>query len=163
MIMKALNIFSILTLFMALSNISFGQKAKSKTETVHVAGNCGMCKDKIEKTAKKAGAISADWNADKKALTVKYNNATTNLAKIQQEIAAAGYDTRDFKASDAAYNKLHACCQYDREEVTTAKSCSDKCEMKDGKCKDEAACKEKDCCKDEATGKTKSCCSEANN
>jgi copper chaperone CopZ len=155
--MKTFKIFSLLTLFTAFATFSFGQK--TKTETIPVAGNCGMCKTAIEKAAKQAGASSADWNVDKKTLTVKYNSSTTDLAKIQQGIAAVGYDTRDFKTTDVAYNKLHVCCQYDRETAKTEKTCGDKCEMKDGKCADEAACKGKDCCKDAATGKTKSCCS----
>lgn len=155
--MKTLKIFSILLLCMAFTVISFAQK--TKTETIPVSGNCGMCETKIEKAAKEAGASTAEWNAGTKSLTVKYNSSSTNAAKIQQAIAKVGYDTRDFKATDEAYDKLHGCCKYERTAAGEAKhQCSDKCEMKDGKCAMEAGCCKdgkcsqpghdgKDCCK----------------
>ena len=155
--MKTIRIFSVITLLMAITASGFAQT--SKTETLKVAGECGMCKKKIEKAAKDAGATYALWNKDTKMLTIKYNSASTNTARIEQKIAAVGYDTPGFKATDEAYNKLDECCQYDR--VVTDKKmscCSEKCEMKDGKCKDEAACKDMDCCKDPAVCKEKGCC-----
>jgi hypothetical protein len=156
--MQTLKIFSLLPLLMAFTFVSFTQE--TTTETISVSGNCGMCKTTIEKAAKKAGASSADWNTEAKTLTIKYSSATTNAAKIQQTIAAAGYDTRDFKTTDAAYNKLPACCQYDRKDVKNAKhQCDEKCDMKDGKCAGMAVCKEKGCCVDEAACKEKGCCS----
>jgi mercuric ion binding protein len=154
--MKTLKIFSFIALFLALAQFSFGQ---SKTEKIPVSGNCGMCKSTIEKAAKTAGASVATWDVDTKTLTVKYNSSTTNAAKIQQGIADAGYDTRDIKTTEGAYNKLHACCQYDRDASKAASCCTEKCQ-KDGKCTDMAGCKEKGCCKDEATCKDKGCCGE---
>ena len=70
--MKAFKIFSFAALFMALTSVSFAQNAK--TETIPVSGNCGMCKGKIEKAAKSAGASDANWDVDAKMLTVKYNS-----------------------------------------------------------------------------------------
>ncbi|TCJ17578.1 hypothetical protein EPD60_05130 [Flaviaesturariibacter flavus] len=132
--------------------------AQAKKESFKVAGECGMCQKKIEGAAKKAGASFASWNTESKVLTVRYNSTSSNPAKIQKAIAAAGYDTPGFKASDAAYNSLHDCCKYDRGGATAASCCdSDKCTktacMKDGKCAPdmscckEAGCIEKDCCK----------------
>lgn len=155
--MKTLKIFSFVSLFMALTMVSFAQKTKS--EVIPVSGNCGMCEDKIEKAAKQAGASSAEWDADTKKLTVKYNSSTTNAAKIQQAIAKVGYDTRDFRATDESYNKLHGCCQYERTSNTEKKACcSEKCEMKDGKCTDMAACKDKGCCNAEGVCKAGAAC-----
>jgi hypothetical protein len=154
--MKTLRIFSLAALFMSFTCVSFAQ---AKTETLKVSGNCGMCKKKIEKASKDAGATYALWNKDTKILTVKYNSSSTNTAKIEKKIADVGYDTPDFKATDEAYNKLDGCCQYEREGITKDKTCcGDKCEMKDGKCKDEAACKEKGCCKDSEKCKEMGCC-----
>lgn len=142
--MKTLKIFSFLSFFLAIASISFAQQ--TKTETIAVSGNCGMCKTNIEKAAKKAGATDAEWNVEEKMLTVKYNSASTNTAKIQQAIAAVGYDTKDVKASDAAYDKLHACCKYERtkkDEVGQASSKKEKadCCAKEGSSKDaKAAC-----------------------
>jgi periplasmic mercuric ion binding protein len=147
--MKTLKIFSILPLFMALTLVSFAQT--TKTESIPVSGNCGMCKTAIEKAAKKAGATAANWNVKTKTLTIKYSSATTNAAKIQESIAAAGYDTRDLKATDAAYDKLPACCQYDRETTAEARhQCSDKtksgcCSKADGKTASVNS-NEKSCC-----------------
>ena len=155
--MKTLRISSIITLFMVLASFSFAQKVK--TETLKVSGECGSCKKKIEKAAKEAGATYAVWSTETKVLTIRYNSLSTNSAKIQKKIAGVGYDTPDFKASDEAYDKLDACCQYDREAVDQdMKCCSEKCEMKDGKCADEAACEEKGCCKDSEKCKAMGCC-----
>ena len=138
--MKTLRIFSFLAILMAIVQFSFAQ---SKTEKIPVSGNCGMCKSNIEKAAKKAGASSAAWDMEAKELTISYNSSSTNAAKIQQSIAAAGYDTRDIKASDAAYDKLHACCKYDRAAAKEEACCSSE------KCgKEENCCANMDCCKD---------------
>jgi hypothetical protein len=90
-------------------------KPVAKTEKIKVWGNCEMCKSKIEKAATAAGASYALWNEEAKILTVKYAAAKTTNLKIQQKIAAAGYDTQDVTATDEAYKNLPECCQYDRK------------------------------------------------
>ena len=154
--MKTLKIFSTAILVLLFSGFCFAQK--TTTETLNVSGECGMCKKKIEKAAKEAGATYAVWSTNTKVLTIRYNSLSTNSAKIQQKIADAGYDTPKFKATDEAYNKLDGCCQYDRTMSKDEKCCSDGCEMKDGKCVNEAACKEKGCCKDSEKCKEMGCC-----
>jgi hypothetical protein len=147
--MKTLKIFSFLPLLMAFAIVSFAQK--TTTESIHVSGNCGMCEAKIEKTAKQAGASTAEWNKDTKVLIIKYNSSTTNAAKIQQAIANVGYDTRDFKATEGSYNKLPACCQYDRAASAKPDCCKDgKCTKPghDGKDCCASADQKMDCCKD---------------
>lgn len=128
---------------MAIASFGFSQDVKK--ETLKVAGECGMCKKKIEKAAKDAGAAYADWNTQTKILTISYNSLSTNSAKIQQKIAGVGYDTPQFKATDEAYNKLEKCCQYDRTEATTGNS-SDKT---------------KSCCQKTADGKMPACCDDS--
>jgi hypothetical protein len=147
--MKTLKIVSLLSLFMCFTAVSFAQ---TKTESIPVSGNCNMCKSNIEKAAKKAGATTASWNKDSKVLTIKYNSSTTDAARIQQGVADAGYDTRDIKTTDEAYNKLHACCQYDRSPgaagaagVKPAEDSKMDC-CKDGKCS-KPGHNGKDCCK----------------
>lgn len=147
-IMKTLNIF--LSLFFLATTFSVNaQKAPAaglKKETVKVWGECGMCKNTIEKSAKEAGATVANWNTETKVLTVSYNAKKTDTKKIQQAIAAAGYDTRDIAASKEAYDKLHECCKYERKEVSaTVKEKGACCE--DGK--------EGACCKDDKEGHEK--------
>lgn len=89
--------------------------AQDKTETFKVSGNCGMCKRKIEKAATTDGVSAAVWNKDTKMITVTYDAAKISNAKIQQNIAAVGYDTEKFKADDKVYDKLPGCCKYDRD------------------------------------------------
>lgn len=152
--MKTLRIFSLVTLFLAIAGISAAQKIK--TETFKVSGECGMCKKKIEKAAKEAGATIASWNQQTQLLKVTYNASDANTASIQQKIAGVGYDTPNYKATSDAYNSLDECCKYDREKMQTC--CGVACEMKDGKCKDEKVCKEKGCCKDSEKCKEMGCC-----
>ena len=97
---------------------SFAQENK-KSETFKVWGNCGMCEQKIEKAALKAGATTAEWNSETLMLTVAYNSNTSSNTKIQKAIAEEGYDTQDQKGSDKAYDKLHGCCKYDRKKDVT--------------------------------------------
>ena len=147
--MKSVRIFSIVICLMALANLSFAQ---SVTETFKVSGNCGMCKAKIEKAAKAAGASAAEWDSDSKDLKVTYNSSSTNTAKIQKKIAEVGYDNAGATASKESYEKLHGCCKYERATTNEAKvSC-----CKDGKC---ASCENcKDCCKDGKCTKDGDCC-----
>jgi hypothetical protein len=151
--MKTIKISLFSLLFISLS---FFALAQEKTETIKVSGECGMCKKKIEKAAKTAGASYAAWDVDKKELVVKYNSTSSNTAKIEKAVAAAGYDTQNEKASEEAYNKLDECCQYQRTAEVKAGCCAncsgenaDCC--KDGKCadcKDGKCDKNMECCKD---------------
>ena len=143
--MKSLRIFSIALLTLACASIA---SAQSKTETFKVNGNCTMCKSKIEKAAKDAGAFTAVWNVDSKILAVSYKTSSTNTAKIQKKISSVGYDNEGVKGSDDAYNKLHACCQYDR---TVSLGSSDTHQAKTDCCK-----KDEKCTKEGKSGK--SCC-----
>jgi len=138
--MKALRIFTLTAILSAVSAITFAQ---SKTESFQVSGNCGMCKSRIEKAAKTAGASAASWDEDTKQLTVTYNSSTSNTAKIQQQVAAVGHDNAGFKATMDVYNKLPGCCKYDKKAEEQAMDC-----CKDGKCKNEGNC-DKPCCKKE--------------
>jgi len=115
--MKIIKFLSILFFSIISSQFSSAQSV-SKFETIKVNGNCNSCKKHIESSAMKAGATVADWNKKTKFLQISYDPAVTNSAKIQTAIAAAGYDTQDFKASDSAYDKLDDCCQYDRGALT---------------------------------------------
>jgi cation transport ATPase len=86
--------------------------AQTKTETIKVSGNCGMCKTRIEKAAKIEGVSSADWNKETKVLTLVYNPSKVKSDDVQKKIAAVGHDTEKFKADDKVYSKLPGCCQY---------------------------------------------------
>jgi len=111
--MKTLSLFA--AILFSICSITTATAQTSKTETIKVWGNCGMCKTTIEKSAKKAGAKTASWNEDSKELKVSYAADKTSSAKIQEAIAKSGYDTQDFTADNKAYDNLHGCCKYDRK------------------------------------------------
>lgn len=94
------------------------QIKNAKTATVKVYGNCGMCETTIEKAADKSKVSKADWNEETKMATITYDSKKTNADAVLKNIALAGYDNQSFLAPDAAYNKLPACCRYDREKKT---------------------------------------------
>ncbi len=154
--MKTLNIIA--ALFFSFTALTASAQKKT-TEKIPVSGNCGMCKKKIETAAKEAGANAADWDADKKTLTVTYISTSTNAAKIQEAVAATGYDTRDVKATDETYNKLHGCCKYDRVDLGGKKDKAPKADKTDGVNKTEKACCNKEG-KETKEGKKESCCSD---
>jgi mercuric ion binding protein len=86
-----------------------------QTEKFKVWGNCGMCKKTIEKSLKIEGVKKASWDVKSKEITVSFDPKKTDLKKIQNAICTAGYDNDGCKANDAAYDKLHSCCKYDRK------------------------------------------------
>ena len=101
-------------IFSALLAVAmFSVEAKTQKVTIDVNGKCEMCKTRIEKTASAVpGVTSAKWNLKTKKLILIYDDAKTDVKKVEEALAAVGHDTQDVKASDEAYNKLHACCKY---------------------------------------------------
>jgi periplasmic mercuric ion binding protein len=115
--MKSIKFIATALLAVTVSVLTFAQtsaNASSKTETIKVSGKCEMCKSKIEKAAKIDGVSKAEWNKDSKVLTLAYNPSKVTSDAVQKSIAAVGYDTEKFKATDAAYKSLPSCCHYDR-------------------------------------------------
>ena len=88
----------------------------NKTKTSYsVKGHCGMCKSRIEATAKKAGAKSATWDLEGQRLTMDFDESKVSATEILQKIADVGHDNEMFKAKDETYNALPDCCLYDRK------------------------------------------------
>jgi len=94
------------------------QDSNSKSQAVQkvtfgVSGNCGMCKDRIEKAAKSVkGVSSAVWSMKTKKITVEYNSSLASINDIQMAIAKVGHNTDKYKADDKVYNFLPECCKY---------------------------------------------------
>ncbi len=83
---------------------------KSSQKSITVYGACSMCESRIEKVAlKQEGILKADWKAN--SLTVSYKEGA-DLKSLEKALAAVGHDTEHFKADDAVYNALPACCKY---------------------------------------------------
>ncbi len=120
--MKAINLILILVIVAGMglsasaqkqSPVVAGQKAV-KTESFKVYGNCSLCKERIEKAVKEEGAITASWDTDTKILAVTYDPSKTSRDGLSKKLASVGHDTEKYKAPDEVYNKLPACCHYER-------------------------------------------------
>jgi len=103
-------------MLMVIGLSTFSLFAQSeKKEKFEAAGNCGMCETRIEKAANAVdGVSSADWDKETKMIEVSYNPEKTEVRHIQQAIAKVGHDTKMYKAEDDVYDKLPACCKYER-------------------------------------------------
>ncbi len=98
--------------FIHISTFSFAQRDSSIT--FEVAGNCGLCKQRIEKAAKIKGVSEALWDIPSNNATITFDPAKTSAIFIKQAIADAGHDTDEIRAKDEVYAKLHECCLYER-------------------------------------------------
>ena len=116
-IIKSLIAFAILL----TTSLAFAQIKNSKTETLKVYGNCGMCKTKIEKAGTQKNISKTIWNEKSGMATISYDTKKTNTDAILKRIALVGYDSDSFLAPDNVYENLHGCCQYDRPKKTKAK------------------------------------------
>ncbi|MFZ9846633.1 MAG: heavy-metal-associated domain-containing protein [Flavobacteriales bacterium] len=102
-------------LFIFFIFINFSFKSTTTETSFKVSGNCEMCKQRIEKALKKVkGVKSADWNVQTHIVKVMYDAELTNVEKLHQAVANAGYDTDKAKSTDAKYKALPRCCQYNR-------------------------------------------------
>jgi cation transport ATPase len=110
----------IILFFALLASTSFAQtmpspasaSTKIVTANIKVLGNCGMCKDRIEKALDTKGVKQAKWNISTKNLEVIYVPEKITEKKIRELVSAAGHDTDSTKAKDAVYAKLPFCCLY---------------------------------------------------
>lgn len=110
----------LLIFFIALLQIvGFSQtEENSKSETVNfkVYGNCGMCKNRIEKALKVEGVESSVWDVKTKMVEIKFDSNIIKEDELHNIVANVGHDTDKVLAKDEVYNKLHGCCKYERRE-----------------------------------------------
>jgi copper chaperone CopZ len=115
-ILKMKSYFFAVMCLSVLMACSSGMPESAKTTELKVWGNCGMCKKTIEKSLEGSdGVLNAEWNKDTKMMTLSYDTLKTSVAKVEELIAASGYDTQSLSANDEAYAGLHECCKYDRK------------------------------------------------
>lgn len=108
--------FQNIVLFLSLFLCSSTLYAQSySTATIDVAGNCEMCKSRIETAAKIKEVKSAEWNKSTHKLVLEFDSSKIKIEQIEQSVAKAGHDTPDFKASENVYAKLPPCCLYERD------------------------------------------------
>lgn len=85
--------------------------AKSVLLEFKVEGQCGDCKERIEKALDRPGINYAQWNVETKVLTVRFNDNKFSESDIHKIISDLGYSTSKLKASKTAEQKLPKCCQ----------------------------------------------------
>ena len=113
-------LFSFLTVapILLFSTNNNPQINHAKAETFNVQGNCNTCKKNIETAAYVRKASSVVWNENSKTAQIIYDSTLTTADAILKKIALAGYDNQGYLAPDAAYDKLNACCQYERQKLS---------------------------------------------
>lgn len=110
-----MKIFLIVIGIMLVSITTQAQQKNAKI-TFEVNGVCDMCKDRIEKaTLQTKGVKFCSWDINSHQLSLIIDERKTDELTIQKNIAAVGHDTKEIKATYEAYNKLHGCCKYDRD------------------------------------------------
>ena len=78
-----------------------------------VSGNCGMCKERIEKVVNQFKYVEeSDWDAETEILTIYYKDESPDTTSILKSVAEVGHDNDKFKADDSVYNNLPECCLY---------------------------------------------------
>lgn len=111
--MKKIFLFSILI----ISIIACTNKPNAQAE-FYVRGNCGMCKERIDKTALAlSGVADADWNEETSVLKIAYDSTKISSLDIEKSIAATGHATKGVAMDTAAHAKLPECCQVHAKEM----------------------------------------------
>jgi len=105
---------SLLVVTLLFAGLSFApaQEPSILDTTFTVYGNCSMCKTRIEKTLAIDGVRYARWNKSTKMLRVAFMTDALSVDSLQKRLAAVGHDTDRYKAADAVYEALPACCLY---------------------------------------------------
>jgi outer membrane receptor for ferrienterochelin and colicins len=99
------------------------------TLQLKVAGACGMCKSRIEKTALANGATYAHW--DGKTQKLSYIASSTHQRdNLINALVEVGHDTEGKRAPQAQYDALPGCCHYTRMEVDEPKTSKQEIQLK---------------------------------
>ncbi|MEO0570279.1 MAG: heavy-metal-associated domain-containing protein [Bacteroidota bacterium] len=109
------NIVTTFCLFLML--FGFAQD-KNKKMAFDVEGVCEMCKMRIEKAVLGVPGVKfASWDIPTHELSLVVDERKTNAMVIKSALVSAGHDTKELKATQEAYDKIHPCCKY-REDDT---------------------------------------------
>lgn len=103
-------------LVMGMSAQAQEKKNKNAKFSFEVNGNCEQCKKRIEKAAYGVpGVKSATWDESSHLLTGIINEEKTSIPQLKKSVAKAGHDSDTEKATADAYDKLPACCKYEKK------------------------------------------------
>lgn len=106
-------------MILCLTTIGFALSAKAQviTDTLNVAGVCGMCEERIENAAYIKGVKKAEWDKNTQELVLVYKSNKVSLDDISAAIQAAGHDTEKGPAKPGTYEQINECCRYRELEV----------------------------------------------
>ena len=108
------NIILIIAVFFSIT--AFTQSDNIVDQKIYVNGKCGMCEDRIKNILDVKGIKLAEWDMKTKICRVVYRKDKITEEEIHQLLANGDHDTKKAKASEKAYNNLHHCCHYKRDE-----------------------------------------------
>ena len=107
----------ILTILFALILTGMSAQEKNKKLEFEVDGRCEMCKMRIEKAALDVKGVKyAYWDIPSHQLSVIIDERKTNAMQIKTALVNVGHDTKELKATQEAYDKVHPCCKYRDDE-----------------------------------------------
>ncbi|NKI26044.1 heavy-metal-associated domain-containing protein [Arenibacter sp. 6A1] len=108
----------ILGLVFAFVSVVVSAQEKNKKMSFEVDGKCIMCKERIEQAVLGVKGVKyASWDIPTHELSLIVDERKTNAMKIKSAIVAVGHDTKELKATEEVYDKIHPCCKY-REDNT---------------------------------------------
>lgn len=87
--------------------------AETRTAKINVpTAQCMMCANNIDKALKKVdGVTEVNVDMDVKVVSVTYDATRTDVAKLEQAIAGAGYRANQAPADSTVYASLPDCCK----------------------------------------------------
>jgi len=86
---------------------------KNKKISMNVDGKCEMCKGRIEKAALNVKGVKfASWDIPTHELSLIIDERKTDAMQVKTALVGAGHDTKELKATEAAYESIHPCCKY---------------------------------------------------
>jgi periplasmic mercuric ion binding protein len=107
---RTLFLSSLLAVLLALPALATDDK--DKEVKIKTSAVCEMCKARIERNlAFEKGVKEANLDIASKVVTIKYNPAKTDVAKLKANIIKTGYDADELPADPKGYNKLPSCCK----------------------------------------------------
>ena len=106
------NLFLSSLLTLSLVGTSVVADDKDKEVKIKTSAICEMCKARIERNlAFEKGVKEATLDVTTKVVTIKYNPAKTDVAKLKANITKTGYDADEVTADPKGYDKLPSCCK----------------------------------------------------
>lgn len=135
----------------------------NKESSFWVRGNCEMCKERIEKTAKaQLGVGTATWDVESGMMKVQYDSNMVTEMDIQKAIAATGHATKTVPMDQKAHDALPECCQVgesmDDEPAAAKDTAATSCCSTAGSCSTHEG---KSCCANGVCAKDQKSCKDA--